>query len=55
LIDDRKIRIRTSDKRIQNRIRNRYGTVYKKAVDTHMSGEAELCFEIFAAVLAAVE
>ncbi len=30
-------------------------TVYKKAGDAHMSGEAELCFEIFAAMLAAVE
>ncbi len=31
------------------------GNVYKKTGDTDMSGEAELCFEIFAAVLAAVE
>ncbi len=31
------------------------GTVYEKAGDAHMSGEAELCFEIFAAVLAAME
>ncbi len=31
------------------------GTVYKKAGDAHMSSEAELCFEIFAAMLAAVE
>jgi len=29
--------------------------VYKKDGDAHMSGEAELCFEIFATMLAAVE